>query len=186
MPESTVGKKPANPSPLGLLGLGMSLVLLNLHNAGLVKLSIVIVAMGVAAGGLLQIIAGITSYKVGNTFGGTAFTAFGAFWWSLVLVWWNPFGVAEGDAVSLAAYFFLWGLFTAFLFIASLTQDTMSKVVFLSLAVLFFLLAIGDYLHSEVITLIAGYEGIFCGFSAIYSAMARITNDEFGRILFPL
>ncbi|MBE5748894.1 MAG: hypothetical protein E7344_04645, partial [Clostridiales bacterium] len=37
---STETKKVANPGPLGLLGFGMTTVLLNLHNAGVLPLSI--------------------------------------------------------------------------------------------------------------------------------------------------
>ncbi len=48
----------ANPSPLGLLGFGMTTVLLNLHNANIIPLSIVILSMGFALGGSCQIIAG--------------------------------------------------------------------------------------------------------------------------------
>ena len=82
--------KVANPGPLGLLGFGMTTILLNLHNAGFLPLSIVIVAMGICLGGLAQIIAGIRELCQGNTFAGTAFTAYGLFWWSLVLIWVIP------------------------------------------------------------------------------------------------
>ena len=116
-------KKFANPGPLGLLGFGMTTVLLNLHNAGLLELSIVIVAMGVALGGLAQIIAGIRELCQGTTFAGTAFTAYGLFWWSLVSIWWNPFAVAGVEAatkVAMGYYLTLWGIFTAFMYIAAL------------------------------------------------------------------
>ncbi len=69
----------ANPAPLGLLGFGMTTVLLNLHNANIIPLSVVIVAMGFALGGAAQIIAGIMEFKKNNTFGATAFTAYGFF-----------------------------------------------------------------------------------------------------------
>ena len=110
---SAVTTKVANPGPLGLLGFGMTTVLLNLHNANLLPLSIVIVAMGIALGGLAQIIAGIRELCQGNTFGGTAFTAYGLFWWSLVLIWVNPFADAGIEAASKAAmgwYLLLWSL----------------------------------------------------------------------------
>ena len=87
--SSEMNQKVANPAPLGLLGFGMTTVLLNLHNAELLPLSIAIVAMGIALGGLAQIIAGVRELCQGNTFGGTAFTAYGLFWWSLVLIWLN-------------------------------------------------------------------------------------------------
>ena len=182
-------KKVANPGPLGLLGFGMTTVLLNLHNAGLLPLSIAIVAMGIALGGLAQIIAGIRELKQGNTFGGTAFTAYGLFWWSLVLIWTNPFaeaGIEAASKVAMGYYLLLWGIFTAVMFVGTLKHNRATQVVFGTLTVLFFLLAIGDFTGNHTITTIAGFEGIFCGLSAVYSAMGQIINAEFGKKIIPL
>ena len=179
--------KAANPGPLGLLGFGMTTVLLNLHNSGMLPLSIVIVAMGIALGGLAQILAGIREMRQGNTFAGTAFTAYGLFWWSLVIIWVNPFpGIEAADKTSLAFYLLLWGIFTLFMFVGTLKHNKATQVVFGSLTVLFFLLSIGDFTGNHTITMIAGFEGIFCGLSAIYSAMGQIVNAEFGKEIFPL
>jgi len=180
-------KKNANPGPLGLLGFGMTTVLLNLHNAGIVELSIVIVAMGLALGGAAQIVAGISELRIGNTFGGTAFTAYGLFWWSLCLIWINPFSAAinPADNVSMGFYLTLWGIFTFFMFLGTLSHNMITKIVFLSLAVLFFLLAIGFFSEYHIIKIAAGYVGIFCGLSAIYSAMAQVVNGEMGKTIFP-
>ena len=179
----------ANPGPLGLLGFGMTTVLLNLHNAGLLPLSIVIVAMGIALGGLAQIIAGIRELKQGNTFAGTAFTAYGLFWWSLVLIWVNPYagvGIEPASKVAMGYYLLLWGIFTGFMFIGTLKHNRATQVVFGSLTILFMLLAAGDFLGNHTITMIAGFEGIFCGLSAIYSAVGQIVNEEFGKKILPL
>ena len=181
--------KVANPSPLGLLGFGMTTVLLNLHNAGLLPLSIAIVAMGIALGGLAQIIAGIRELCQGNTFGGTAFTAYGLFWWSLVLIWVNPFqeaGIEAASKVAMGYYLLLWGVFTAFMFVGTLKHNRATQVVFGTLTVLFVLLALGDFTGNHTITMIAGFEGILCGLSAIYSAMGQIINAEFGNKIIPL
>ena len=43
-----------NPAPLGLLGFGMTTVLLNLHNAGFYELNSMILAMGICYGGAAQ------------------------------------------------------------------------------------------------------------------------------------
>ena len=187
--SNTVHAKVANPGPLGLLGFGMTTVLLNLHNAGLLPLSIVIVGMGIALGGLAQIIAGIRELKQGNTFAGTAFTAYGLFWWSLVLIWVNPFaeaGMASGDKISMGYYLLLWGIFTGFMFIGTLKHNKATQVVFGSLTILFVMLALGDFTGNHTITMVAGFEGIFCGLSAIYSAVAQIVNGEFGKNILPL
>ena len=187
--STELNKTTANPGPLGLLGFGMTTVLLNLHNAGLLPLSIAIVAMGIALGGLAQIIAGIRELCQGNTFGGTAFTAYGLFWWSLVLIWTNPFagaGIEAASKVAMGYYLLLWGIFTAFMFVGTLKHNRATQVVFGSLTVLFVLLALGDFTGNHTITIIAGFEGIFCGLSAIYSAMGQILNAEFGKKIIPL
>ena len=179
--------KVANPGPLGLLGFGMTTVLLNLHNAGLLPLSIAIVAMGIALGGLAQIIAGIRELCQGNTFAGTAFTAYGLFWWSLVLIWINPFeGIAAASKTDMGYYLLLWGIFTAFMYVGTLKHNKATQVVFGSLTILFMLLALGDFTGNHTITMIAGFEGIFCGLSAIYSAMGQILNEEYGKTIIPL
>ncbi len=177
----------ANPAPLGLLGFGMTTVLLNLHNAGFIPMSGVIIAMGFALGGLAQIIAGIMEFNKGNTFGATAFTAYGCFWWSLILIVMNPFGsVAAADAVSMGFYLVVWGVFTLFMYIGTLKHNRATQVVFLSLTVLFFLLAAGDFTGSAVVKTIAGWVGLVCGASAIYNSMAQVVNNEFGKTVLPL
>ena len=178
--------KMANPGPLGLLGFGMTTILLNIHNAGFLPLSIVIIAMGIAMGGLAQIIAGIRELVQGNTFAGTAFTAYGLFWWSLVLIWVNPFGSTAADPISMGFYLLLWGIFTFVMFIGTLKHNRATQVVFGSLTILFLLLALGDFTGNHGITTIAGFEGIFCGASAIYSAAGQILNEEYKKTILPL
>ena len=186
-------KKIANPGPLGLLGFGMTTVLLNIHNAGFLPLSIMIVAMGICLGGLAQIIAGVRELCQGNTFGGTAFTAYGLFWWSLVLIWVNPFagteavpGIESADTTAMGFYLLMWALFTAFMFIGTFKHNIATRVVFGSLTLLFLLLSLGDFTGNHTITIIAGFEGIFCGLSAIYSSAGQILNAEFGKTILPL
>ena len=76
--------KSSNPAPLGLLGFGMTTVLLNLHNIGLFPLDSVIIDMCIFVGEMAQVFAGLLEWKKGNTFGNVAFTAYGLFWLSLV------------------------------------------------------------------------------------------------------
>lgn len=177
----------ANPSPLGLLGFGMTTLLLNLHNAGIIPLSIVVVAMGFALGGAVQIIAGIMEFKKNNVFGATAFTAYGFFWWSLILIWINPFKeIAAADTKSMGFYLLIWGIFTLLMFIGTLKHNRAMQVVFLTLTILFLLLAIGDFTGLHIITLIAGWVGIICGISAIYTSLAQVINNEYGKTILPL
>ena len=179
----------ANPAPLGLMGFGMTTVLLNLHNAGLFEISAVIMAMGIFYGGIAQIIAGCMEFKKGNTFGTTAFTSYGLFWLSFVcLVYLNgKFGMPANSLGFVAWYLFLWGLFTFFMWIGTWKANRGLQVVFLSLTVLFWMLAARDAFHlTGTFAKLTGYEGIFCGASAIYLAMAQVINENFGRTVLPI
>jgi len=178
----------ANPAPLGLLGFGMTTVLLNLHNAGFFALGSMILAMGIFYGGLAQVIAGIQEWKKNNTFGATAFTSYGLFWLSFAALLVLPkMGLAEAsDKTAMAAYLALWGVFTAVMFIGTLKATRALQFVFGSLTILFFLLALGDITGNTTITMIAGYEGIICGFSAIYAGLAQVLNEMYQRTVAPL
>ena len=178
----------ANPAPLGLLGFGMTTVLLTLHNSGLFAIGTMILAMGIFYGGVAQIIAGIMEWKKNNTFGTTAFTSYGLFWLTLVgLLVFPKFGWAEAPGtIAMASYLIMWGLFTFFMFIGTLKLNGALQFIFGSLTLLFFLLAIRDITGSALIGTIAGIEGIICGASAIYAAIAQILNEVYGRTVLPL
>jgi len=189
-PKITIDNKYtlANPAPLGLMGFGMTTVLLNLHNVGLFPLGSMILAMGIFYGGIAQVIAGIMEWKKGNTFGATAFCSFGLFWISLVALlvmpqmgWGNP-----PSSIGMAAYLLTWCIFTGVMFIGTLKLNRALQLVFASLTLLFFLLALADITDSAIIKQIAGFEGIICGFSAIYAALAQVLNELFGRTVAPL
>ena len=178
----------SNPAPLGLMGFGMTTVLLNLHNAGFFGLGSTILAMGIFYGGLAQVIAGIMEWKKGNTFGTTAFTSYGFFWLTLVaLIVMPKMGLIEApDNSAMIAYLLIWGIFTAILFIGTLRLNRALQFVFASLTLLFVLLALGDYTNSTTIKHIAGYEGIICGLSAIYAAAAQLLNEVYGKVVAPI
>ena len=183
------GETLSNPAPLGLMGFGMTTILLNIHNAGFYPLDTMILAMGMFYGGIAQIIAGIMEFKKGNTFGTTAFTSYGLFWLTLVFLlvlpkmgWWD----VSQNSLSFSCYLFMWGLFTFGMFIGTLKLNRALQVVFLSLVVLFWLLALHPALGSKAIGILAGWEGIFCGLSAFYASIAQVLNEVYGRTVLPI
>ena len=189
--------KLANPAPLGLLGFGLTTVLLNLHNAGVFPLDTMILAMGLAYGGLAQVIVGIMEFKKGNTFGTVAFSSYGLFWWSLVLLLVLPklsflSGFSGPTHEAFASYFFMWGLFTFGMFFGTLKKNRALQFVFASLTVLFFLLTARELtanavLFSDVtVNTLTGVEGVICGLSAVYLAIAEVLNEERGRSVLPI
>ncbi len=181
--------KLANPAPLGLMGFGMTTVLLNIHNAEYIALGSMILAMGIFYGGFAQLIAGWWEMKQGNTFPAVAFSSYGLFWLSFVGINMIPNlveGIPAPSNTGVAAYLAMWGLFTGWMFLSTLKLNRALQVVFGTLTILFFLLAIGDALQSALILKVAGYEGILCGFSAVYTALAEVTNEYYEKTIFPI
>ncbi len=191
MAETTLDKvrivdTTANPAPLGLLAFGMTTVLLNMHNAGWFGMSSMILSMGIFYGGLAQVFAGWMEWKKGNTFGTVAFTSYGLFWLTLVFLLLAPkWGWTDAPA-GMIEYLFLWGLFTFALFIGTLKHNRALQVVFFTLTALFWLLALGDYTGNAALKTFTGYEGIFCGLSAMYLGFALVLNDAYGKVVLPI
>jgi succinate-acetate transporter protein len=190
-------EKLANPAPLGLLGFGLTTVLLNLHNAGLFPLDTMILAMGLAYGGLAQVIVGIMEFKRGNTFGTVAFSSYGLFWWSLVLLLVLPnnaifTGLSAPTEMAMAAYFFMWGLFTFAMFFGALKTNRALQFVFASLTILFFMLTIRDLTSNPVLFgtftfgNLTGIEGVICGLSAVYLGFAEVLNEAHKKTVLPI
>lgn len=186
--SATLLDSTANPGPLGLMAFGTTTVLLNIHNAGLIELSTMILAMGVFYGGLAQVIAGIMEWKKNNMFGTTAFLSYGFFWLTFVGIFAFPkwMGIDAPNATAVGYYLMVWGLFTGLMFVGTLRINRSLQTVFLSLTILYVLLALGEWTGSETITKIAGWEGIFVGLSAIYGSIAQVWNELYGRVVLPL
>lgn len=182
----------ANPAPLGLMGFGLTTVLLNFHNAGIFELNAIILSLGVFYGGIVQIIAGVMEWRKNNTFGTLAFTSFGAFWLVLAGVWLFPTmfkgaGAAAAPSDTALAWFFVfWGIFTAYMFVGTLKLSRALQAVFGLLTILFFLLAARDFGGGATVGKIAGIEGILTGLAAIYAACAQILNETYRRVVLPL
>ena len=171
----------ANPGALGLLAFGMTTIILNLHNAGFFAMGSVVFGMGIFFGGIAQVIAGIMEWKKGNTFGMTAFMCYGFFWIVLVFMMLMPALGWTGalDKASLVSYLALWGLFSLVMFVITFRLSKALQVVFGLLVLLFILLVVGNALGSETILHIAGFEGILCGLSAMYTGLGEVMNEVY-------
>lgn len=178
----------ANPGPLGLTGFALSTILLNLHNAGLFGLDTMILAMGVVMGGAIQIMVGAMEWQKNNLFGTMAFSSYGAFWISLVFLMILP-KLGMGDApskVAMGYYLSVWGIYSFGLFIATLKMNKAMMFLFATVVILFALLAIANFTGSHLIHTIAGIEGVLCGATALYIALAQLFIEVYKRPLLPL
>ena len=189
----------ANPAALGLIAFGMTTLLLGAINAGFISAApgptagsaAVVLAMAVAFGGVGQILAGMWEFKVGNTFGATAFTSYGLFWLSFVLIntTFAP-GLPKDPTPILGLYALAWGIFTAYMFIASLGGASRGvSLVFFLLTLTFITLAIAFWaksLPSAGWNQISGILALITAVAAIYCSFAFVTNANFKRTVLPV
>jgi succinate-acetate transporter protein len=181
----------ANPAPLGLVGFGLTTVLLSLVNAGVLPAGgeQVVLPMALAYGGLIQILAGLLEFRTGNTFGTTAFLSYGAFWWWFaLLIMFGSHGVLDlthaGSTIGVALLG--WGLFTLYMWIATFKLSKALWWVFLTLWVTFFLLGFGALFGMHALHVIGGWLGLVCGLLAMYTSFGLVTNATFGKPVVPL
>jgi uncharacterized protein len=188
--EVREGWKPADPGPLGLAAFALTTFVLSMFNANLVSSAGEPVVLGLALGygGIAQILAGMWEFRTGNTFGAVAFTSFGAFWlsfWALVTFFVGDIPAAHVGA-SVGLYLIAWGIFTTYMFVASLRTTAAIAVVFFLLAVTFFLLGIGNSGETKSLVEAGGWFGLATAAAAWYASFAAVTNSTFGRTVLPV
>jgi succinate-acetate transporter protein len=183
-----VTERICNPAALGLAAFGMTTLVLNAFNSGLVDKASegVVWPLGIFFGGMAQFAAGMWEAKKNNTFGFTAFASFGAFWMFLALtkILQNTGAIEKVQPEGASLFLVCWGLFTAYMFVGTLKISRALQAVFSTLTVLFVLLAIGA--HDETWEKIAGWEGMICAATALYASFAIIVNETWGREVLPL
>ena len=183
-----VREKICNPAPLGLAGFGLTTLLLNFVNADIIERESIgmVLPVGLFYGGIAQFAAGMWEAKKNNTFGFTAFSSFGAFWMALgiMIILENTDVVDPVPKDGLTVFLCAWGLFTAYMTIGTVKISRALQVVFVTLTILFFLLAWGE--RNETVHTIAGWEGIFCACSALYASAAQVINEAWGQYILPL
>ncbi len=180
----------ADPGPLGLAGFAMTTFVLSMFNAKLMGSGgePIVLALALTYGGLAQLLAGMWEFRTGNTFGAVAFTSFGAFWlsyWAFVQFYATKVPAADaGHAVGL--YLIAWGIFTTYMWVASFRTTAAVNLVFLLLAITFFVLGIGDAVGNDTISKLGGWLGLATAVAAWYASFAGVTNFTFGRELLPV
>jgi succinate-acetate transporter protein len=183
----------ADPAPLGLAAFGITTLMLSAVNSGWIgdAATTAVLSMAIPFGGAAQVLAGMWAFRRGNTFAATAFTSYGAFWISFFLLqtyFIHPVAAAgsAGTASQIVGlYLFSWGLFTAYMFVASLAGTRAVQSVFALLALAFFALCIGEWGASQTWHHAGGYLGIGTACAALYASFADVTNASFGRRILP-
>ena len=195
------GWTPADPGPLGLAAFAGTTFMLSLINAGLVGTQKVpgggllpmVAGLAIAYGGIAQLVAGIWEFRTGNTFGAVAFCSYGAFWISFFFIVQSVGKNVPTEVFSgLGLYLWMWGIFTAYMFVASLRTTGAVALVFLLLAITFLILGIGNSslaggtAATNGTVKLGGYVGIATAIVAWYASFAAVINSTFGRVVAPV
>jgi succinate-acetate transporter protein len=179
----------ADPGPLGLAAFAMTTFVLSIFNAGLMGAGgePVVFGLALAYGGIAQVLAGMWEFRNNNTFGAVAFTSFGAFWlsfWAFVEFFESSVPAKDvGHAVGL--YLIGWGIFTAYMLVASLRTTAAVCLVFALLTATFFLLGIGNAGAHTTIIHIGGWVGLATAAAAWYASFSAVVKSTFGRDVLP-
>jgi hypothetical protein len=181
----------ANPAALGLVAFGLTTVLLSLINAGVLAPAggDVVIPLALVFGGLMQIFAGTFEFRLGNTFGMTAFLSYGAFWWwhaFLLLFAHSHLIDISAAGPTIGAGVLLWGVLTLYLWISTFRLSKILFLIFLTLWVTFALLGFGFISGNEELVHAGGWLGVLCGTLAMYGSFGIVTNEVFGRTVVPL
>jgi succinate-acetate transporter protein len=181
----------ANPAALGLIAFGLTTVLLSLINAGVLPKGgePVVIPLALTFGGLIQLFAGAFEFKLGNTFGMTAFFSYGAFWWwfaLLLLFAGNGVIDLSGAGPTVGVALLLWGVLTLYLWVSTFRLTRLLFLIFLTLWVTFGLLGLGAIQGNAALSQLGGWLGLVCGSLAIYGSFALVTNATFGRAVLPI
>jgi hypothetical protein len=180
----------ADPGPLGLAAFALTTFVLSMFNAHLLGSGgePIVFSLALTYGGLAQLLAGMWEFRTGNTFGAVAFTSYGAFWlsfWAFVQFFEKDVPAADaGHAVGL--YLIAWGIFTTYMFVASLRTTAAIALVFILLAATYFILGIGNAGNHTNVIKIGGWVGLATAAAAWYASFAAVTNSTFGRVVLPV
>jgi hypothetical protein len=190
VPDIDTVSAPANPAALGLVGFGLTTVLLSLINAGVLPAGGegVVVPLALAYGGLIQLIAGVLEVRLSNTFGMTAFLSYGAFWWWFALLQLfahNHMIDISAAGPTIGTALILWGVLTLYLWVSTFRLARIVFLIFLTLWPTFFLLGLGAALGNPALTYFGGWLGLLCGSLAMYGSFAFVTNATWGREVVP-
>ena len=206
----SVEEKPewwASPAVVGLMGFGTTTMVAGLTNlptpysAGFAG-NWAVFGMALAFGGTAQFVAGAIALRKGNMFAGSAFIGYGAFWWAFTLMLYTFAGAAPtGTPIlwGIAAFAFIWMLFTLTFLISAPKHGWGIFGVFLLLFIAFLLLGVkfaslascspagncGTFALDASANWAVGIEIIMTGVLAWYVATADLTNWNYGRKILP-
>lgn len=184
-----------NPAVVGLAGFGITTLMLQFHNLGWCG-SGVVFCVALMFGGTAQLIAGFQEFKVGNNFGYSAFTAYGAFWLALASIFLImdlqalPNSIIGGalkiTGVDLGYFLLAYTVYTGIMLVASLAVHKAMTLTFFTLMLGFIGLDLVFLRGMKSVLTITAIDLIVCALLALYMMAHAIFLQVFGRDVLPV
>ncbi|CAI2170571.1 7752_t:CDS:2 [Funneliformis geosporum] len=187
--------KLGNPTPLGLSAFALSTMVVSFYNFNAFSITAPNMVVGVSlfTGGVVQFAAGMWEFKVGNTFGGTGFSAFGGFWASFGVIYIPAFGILDAYKDNdrelnnaLAVYCLAWLIFTFIFTLACIRTNLGVLSAFICLTMTFGALTLYHFTITSFFVKLAGVLGIMTSSIVWYCMAATLLTPDLSPISLPL
>ncbi len=183
----------ADPSALGLFGLAMVTLVASSQKLGLTTGLSFVVPWALFLGSMAQLMACVYDFKHGNTFGATAFGAYGLFWAGVAASWLIRMGVfgpelaAEVDPRELGVAFLGYTIFSVYMTIGAMETHKVLFSIFVLIDVLLGALAYNAfYPQSPGVHALAAWSELAISLLSFYGSAAAVLNNHFGRPFVPV
>ena len=183
----------ADPSALGLFGLAMVTLVASSQKLGLTEGLSFILPWAIFLGGFAQLFACINDAKHNNTFGTTAFGAFGLFWLGVGGSWLIQLGVfgeelaASVDPKQLGFAFVGYLIFSLFMTIGAMETHKVLFFIFVLIDFLFIGLSLSSFgIMHEATHMLAAVSEMLIAVLSFYGSAAAVLNAHFGRVFLPI
>lgn len=183
----------ADPSAVGLFGLAMVTLVASSQKLGLTSDVSFVIPWAFFLGGFAQLFACINDSRRNNTFGTTAFGAYGLFWLAVAMSWMIQRGLfgetlaAGADTKQLGFAFTGYLIFTIFMTIGAMETHKVLFSIFFFINFLFIGLALDSFgLFGAFPQKLAAYSELIISLLSFYGAGAAVLNEHFGREFLPV
>ncbi len=183
----------ADPSAIGLFGLAIVTLVASSQKLGWTDGLGLVIPWAIFLGGIAQFYASVLDSKHNNTFGTTAFGAYGLFWMAVGMGWFVQAGVFGEtlmntvDLRQLGVVYLGYLIFSIFMTIGALETNKVLFSIFVLIDFLFIGLAFSSlgimehFMHN-----LAAWSELVIALLSLYGAGANVLNKHFGYTFLPL
>ena len=183
----------ADPSGIGLFGLAIVTLVASSQKLGWTDGHSLIIPWAIFLGGIAQFYASILDSKHNNTFGMTAFAAYGLFWMAVATGWFIQTGLFgetlmnSADSRQLGMVYLGYFVFTVFMTIGAAETNKVLFFIFFLINFLFLGLGLSAFgVMEHFMHDMAAWSELCICILSLYGAGASVLNKHFGYAFLPI